>query len=414
MKSCWRIGTVIDFSPDALHHCCTYTAAKYPDVLSFSGPKVCNFTGGPFPLEEYLHSIKELNKLNNTDNPPCKDCDYLLDSPSVSNFTNIKIINVNNYKLCNVRCIYCTGDNNLEQFKNTYNLTETLQDMLDRNIITTETIIGWGGGEPTLCKDLDSIIQFVIDNDLKLLLNTNATIYSEKIAYALSTDKISLRISPDSGNAETYKRVKGKDFHKKVWENIAKYIAVNSNEVELKYVVMPENWEKEDFILFAKKCISVDVQKSIVIMPELTAFWQTDNCYPYIDKMIELSDILTEYGLSPYIPDDAFNKSQKDYLDYKINFRQKLSELEQANNVITVLQTHVSGLETHVSGLESSNDAKASYISELEISNNEKSYEQEQAHKYISELITQINNYETSASWRITKPFRRFKNFIKK
>lgn len=145
MKTCWRIGKVIDFSPTALYHCCTYTAARYPYVYSFNGPKICNFSGGTFPLETYVGSVSELRIQNNSDSPPCVGCEYLVESLEEDEFKSIAIINVNNYKRCNLRCVYCIGGNECFSADDSYNLTETLQDMYDRNIITSNTVIAWGG-----------------------------------------------------------------------------------------------------------------------------------------------------------------------------------------------------------------------------------------------------------------------------
>ena len=69
---------------------------------------------------------------------------------------------------------------------------------------------------------------------------------------------INIVVSVDAGTKETFKKVKRLDFYDKVWENIAKYAAVQNapNLVKTKFILIPEiNDTKEEIESWIKKSI---------------------------------------------------------------------------------------------------------------------------------------------------------------
>jgi len=199
-----------------------------------------------------------------------------------------------------------------------------------------------GGGEPVLCNELACIMKFVVDNDLPCFINTNATLFSNIIAGMLKENRATVQTSPDSGSAEVFRNIKGVDLHMKVWENIREYCTINPEKFIVKYVVMPENWQIDEFISFAENCVNAGV-RNVVIMPELTSFWQSQNYIAQIDKMLELHSIVSNKGISVNIPtENFFNDTQKNYLDFRCGEHNRQiqnlsSQLEQSRKQISGL-----------------------------------------------------------------------------
>jgi molybdenum cofactor biosynthesis enzyme MoaA len=82
--------------------------------------------------------------------------------------------------------------------------------------------------------------------------------------------------SLDAGTRESYTKIKGKDVFDTVVENIRRY-AANSGNIQLKYIVMPENCNDDDLNGFLAICgeikpmkirISCDIHNDFNILPQ--------------------------------------------------------------------------------------------------------------------------------------------------
>lgn len=118
---------------------------------------------------------------------------------------------------CNNNCPYCTyrrwefdsgaKSMSFEDFK-TY--AERLKELGVQGIILT------GGGEPTIARDFDKIVQWLYDNKYHFGINTNFNeLHYFKPDY--------LKVSLDSWDEASYKSNRGVEAYSKVRDNICKY-----------------------------------------------------------------------------------------------------------------------------------------------------------------------------------------------
>ena len=83
-----------------------------------------------------------------------------------------------------------------------------------------------GVGEPMLVKDLPRMIRYLKDRGTYVLFNTNGTLLQpKKFQELIDTGLDELRVSLDAADRETYLKVRGKDFFKRIVRDVGKFIA---------------------------------------------------------------------------------------------------------------------------------------------------------------------------------------------
>ena len=102
-----------------------------------------------------------------------------------------------------------------------------------------------GGGEPSLHKDISTIIHLAVDDGMDAAFVTNATLIDDWLADALMRCRW-VALSVDSSDFQTYRGVKGVNLFDQVVVNISRLaqLKVKTNsQVDLcfKFLVLPEN-----------------------------------------------------------------------------------------------------------------------------------------------------------------------------
>ena len=265
VSQCLQIGNSINFGSDNLAHCCM-------SINSAGIPKICEFSGGEFPLDRYLLSFKEYTIQNILKVGECLGCFMLRTGTVFTEFSFFSYISFNNFSKCHLKCTYCElghAEWRKKMFA-PYAVLPTLKDMYNRKLVRNSTLIAWGGGEPTLYEFFDETAKFCVEKNLMQNIDTNAVLYSEEIANILSQKLAYVRISVDSGTPETYKKVKGVDHFSLVWQNIGRYNKFGS--ITVKYVVTKDNSNSNDIFGFVENCHKAGITK-IQISPELHSYY---------------------------------------------------------------------------------------------------------------------------------------------
>ena len=274
-KSCQWVNRGIEFRKDSLRLCCYgYLQGRETEYQTTIKE---DYHGELLDWQE-IFNIKQKQKEMHKKGEyldACKNCIYLYDKDwDDDNYINH--FTFNHWTKCNCDCSYCYSAKDKKSFNSykEYPLYPIIKDMFKKGIIkhTDESCIIFGGGEPTILKEFDKLIDLFIEKGCKnIRINSSGIKYSKSIEKGLKLGVISLVISTDAGTKETYEKIKRVRTYKKVWENIRKYAkaAGDTNLLKVKYILYPpinDNYEEinkwfDEVIKNEVKAVSLSVEQ---------------------------------------------------------------------------------------------------------------------------------------------------------
>ena len=224
----------------------------------------------------------------------CKNCIYL-EEKEYDDEDYIASINFNEGMTCNLKCVYCTMTHGEISDAKPYDSYPIIKQLADNNYLRKGGFISVAGGEPTLGKNFDKMIDLFIEHEIQpIRVLTNGLIFSRAIERGLGMKYVNIMISVDSGSPEMYKWIKGVDAYDRVWENIRKYHESQNdpNYVKTKYIIIPTiNDNKEEIIKFFVQnqkigigCVAFDIEMT----------WYDENKDNIPESLYELVDFTVE------------------------------------------------------------------------------------------------------------------------
>lgn len=244
-KSCQWVNRGIEFRTDSLRLCCYgYLQGRETEYQTTIKE---NYHGELLDWNEIFKIKEEMKAMHKRGEylEACKDCIYLFEKDwDEENYINH--FTLNHWTKCNCNCIYCYTKNDKKAFNSykEYPIYPVIKDMFKKGVIkkTEESCIIFGGGEPTILKDFDKLIDLFLEKGCKnIRINSSGIKYSKSIERGLKLGAISLVISTDAGCRETYEKIKMVKTYKKVWENIRKYAKAQceGNLLKVKFILYP-------------------------------------------------------------------------------------------------------------------------------------------------------------------------------
>lgn len=274
------------------------------------------FTHG-MPDFEKIKSFKDdLRRRNQLNGPtPCTGCPHLQLKEWEPREHEYSILAMGNFQACNLKCNYCDLGDSLDK-KPLYQLYPIVDKMFNDKLLSPAPEIGWGGGEPTISKEFEPLMDLLISHNAVMNLYSNCTVYSESVAAALAKNKITnLICSIDSGTDEKYLQMKGRDYSPRVWDNLRRYVEVAENKsvIRAKYILTEFNSSQEEIGIFVERCklagirliiISKDFTKSSIIPDNIinAMSWiiinaiEKDISYHFTPALISPFDIVRVYS----------------------------------------------------------------------------------------------------------------------
>ena len=221
-KSCVWIEMGINFDRDSYKVCCLYSAKGGGNTIIED-----NYKGQPIDWDnvfKFKDMMRELHK-NGKVYPKCEGCIYMQEQEWPEDNRKISIINLDYWTKCNSKCTYChtmQDKKKYNSFKN-YNFLPILKDMIKRDILRPNGHVSFGGGEVTLLKEFDKLLNIFMDFGFPLTrIHSSCILYSKAIEKGLKEGKVDLIVSVDSGSKEMHRLVKGVPSYDKVWKNLKK------------------------------------------------------------------------------------------------------------------------------------------------------------------------------------------------
>ncbi len=255
-KSCHWIESGINFDRDAYKICCLYSAKGGGNTIVKD-----NYKGEPVDWNAFFNFKKEMKDLHKSGKiyPKCEGCIFLEEKDWPDDHTKISMINLDYWTKCNSRCSYCHTMDDKEaynKFKN-YNFLPILKDMIKRDILRPNGHVSFGGGEVTLLKEFDKLLNIFMDYGFPLTrIHSSCIKYSRAIEKGLKKGCVDLIVSVDAGSKQMHEKVKQVKSYDKVWKNLKRYASHQKDPyaVKVKYILIPGiNDRKEEIDLWLNK-----------------------------------------------------------------------------------------------------------------------------------------------------------------
>lgn len=224
-----------------------------------------------------------INDLDDGPTGSCKECAHLHNKP----FKDVCFeflggeplsagFNIQHYTACNQRCAYCCYSQTGTLKKPQYDIIPYLELFRSRGKLRGNNWIDFSGGEPTMLKDFDQILSYLIENRLgTIVVYSNATVFNPLIADALRGNRIILTTSLDTGVASTYRKMRGTDSYARVFQNLIRYRNTGTRNLWIKYVICDENRSDDDLWSFVATVLALRPDRTM-ICPD----------FPYGDRQI--------------------------------------------------------------------------------------------------------------------------------
>ncbi len=266
-----------------------------------------NYHGEKIDWNDFFRIKRELRQKYREGSCPelCKDCvntafkqwddedyiDYLLLTPWVP---------------CNSNCIYCEAPRDKEVLANTkvYKVLPLIKDMIKNNILKKDGTIDFAGGEPTIYREFEGLLNEFIKNDFqKIIIHTNAINKSRAIEKGLKKGVIRVLVSIDAGSKEVHEKVKQVKSYDKVWKTLKDYAKLQpdgADFVKAKYIIVPGlNDSEKEIDLWLEKCYSINI-KNVVLNLD----------FNWIMKNVD-GDLMPIYNLMNYTQNKAYELGMK-------------------------------------------------------------------------------------------------------
>jgi len=263
--ACKRVFNELNLHKKYLAFCCSEFKSSIP-FLPIDDDKL--------RLDEFLDfRLKTIEQFKNGQMPCPPTCAHLEMREWPEDLKPMfNIVSMNNFTACNCDCYYCS-------VKNTgiskYKPIDYLKELAKRGYLARKCIFSWGGGEVSIYKGFEEELTLSLKYKSKKIIHTNGIIFSPQIAKALQEENVQIYISPDSGTAETYLKVKGVNKFDAVVSNIKAY-SKGKGPIFLKYIFNEYNCTIEDLKGFVEIC---KIPPKVVASISLTAQATTSKEY---------------------------------------------------------------------------------------------------------------------------------------
>ncbi len=324
-KSCYWIETGINFDIDSYKVCCLYSAKGGGNTIIQD-----NYKGEPVDWDkvfEFKKMMKDMHKRGET-YPKCEGCIFLEEKDWDDNHSKISMINLDYWTKCNSKCSYChtmLDKDRYNKFKN-YNFLPILKDMLKRDLLRPNGHVSFGGGEVTLLKEFDKLLNIFMDFGFPLTrIHSSCIKYSRAIEKGLKNGCVDLIVSVDAGSKAMHRKIKQVDSYNKVWKNLKRYAShqKDPNAVKVKYIVIPgENDFKEEMDIWLKKAKENGIN---CVLHEIESKWFYARRDNVPDEIIELFDYAREKAESMGLRYELYERAEH-MMKYRHDNEEKCNE----------------------------------------------------------------------------------------
>ena len=260
-KTCKFLEESLYIAPNEIRACCQrffYKGKLRGDA------KLIDIVDGKTPTtEDLLNSRnKVFEEIQNDKKEECLGCPLLRkvdQKPKIN--SKIKFLSIEHHSVCNLRCSYCS-EVYYGGVRSKYNIVEFISYLSKNNSLDNCYQVVWGGGEPTLDKSFEQILEAIekhANPNIYHRVFTNSSRFSPAIKKYLEKNLIKIVTSIDAGTAEVFHKVRGRSKLKDVLENLKIYSSVDSSKITIKYIFTNDNSDYEELNKFIENLVQYNL-----------------------------------------------------------------------------------------------------------------------------------------------------------
>lgn len=291
-KSCHLLEHGISIDVNSIRACCLlHDEYKGKPVI------LDEFKDGKIDWDEVFYTKRQQRQQQREQTlPECEGC-RLLREADWDCEDYIAYINIDHWRHCNSKCIYCERQQEPVPHKN--NALPAIKELIKRGMFENSGEVTFEGGEPTVLKEFDALLKLFIKERTRIRIHSSGIKYSRMVSDGLKKGLISIVISPDAGNEETYLKIKRVKKFKDVWKHIEKYrnaaSKANPNAVKVKYIITPAyNDNLEDIDAFFNMIEKTKVSSVILDIDFTYGLKNKDNVSPHVYLLIDYFEHLAK------------------------------------------------------------------------------------------------------------------------
>ncbi len=302
VKTCCKLESGLNLSVEGLRACTR--GAMMPPL--FCSPE--EIKKGVVTKEFIIEKRKEYIRMLNDESSQidCKSC-LMVEQKRYGDidFSRLGHVDLQHYSFCNLRCTYCAYTRDEMHFSVQYDALAVLR-LFSPNDVEWNAHVDFAGGEPSLLENLEEYLEFFRTRRIRVLMFTNAVLFSQAIYDGLADGSIYWVItSLDAGTPSTFKALRGKDKYLQVIENLSRYAVAGSKGkgmLAVKYIFCESNRGDDDIAGFAYAMLALRPQK-VWLTFDFAPMYMRQSGYDYsrqIEAYAKLFLLLKKHGIEAF------------------------------------------------------------------------------------------------------------------